>query len=159
MPPVLKDAAATATVRRAWAAALVLALIPALASRLHADPEIAPEATVEVVLEAPSSPLHTGQPSEIVAHVRLRGGARGPFMLTPTSDGPAVEVVRGRLLSIDADVLEDTEGSTHARLRIPVLARAIGTTVLRARIAAYGCERARCRPIAGEGSLVLEVLP
>ncbi|MFO0026601.1 MAG: hypothetical protein ACK6DV_30020, partial [Deltaproteobacteria bacterium] len=60
---MLKDAAATATVRRAWAAALVLALIPALASRLHADPEIAPEATVEVVLEAPSSPLPTGPPS------------------------------------------------------------------------------------------------
>lgn len=114
---------------------------------------------MEVTLEAPSAAVRVGDPIEIVAHVRLRGGARGPWMLAPTSDGPAVEVVRGRLLSIDADVLEDSDDHVHARLRIPVLARATGTTVLRARVEAYGCREGRCRAIDGEGSLVLEVAP
>lgn len=144
---------------RALLVALVV-LAPTHATPLvHADRAIAPEAAVEVTLEAPTAPVQVGDPFEIVAHVRLRGGARGPWMLAPTSDGPAVEVVRGRLLSIDADVLEDADGQVHARLRIPVLARATGTTVLRARVEAYGCREARCRPIDGEGSLVLEIAP
>jgi hypothetical protein len=144
---------------RALLFALVV-LAPTHATPLvRADRAIAPEAAVEVSLEAPSAPVRVGDPFEIVAHVRLRGGARGPWMLAPTSDGPAVEVVRGRLLSIDADVLEDADGQVHARLRIPVLARATGTTVLRARVEAYGCREARCRPIDGEGSLVLEIAP
>jgi hypothetical protein len=100
-----------------------------------------------------------GDALEIVAHVNLREGARGPWMLSPTSDGPALEVVRGRLLSIDADTLEHTDRALEARLRIPVLARAQGTTVLRARVEAYGCREGRCRTIDGEGSLVVEVLP
>jgi hypothetical protein len=80
-------------------------------------------------------------------------------MLAPTSDGPALEVVRGRLLSIDADALEaHPAGGTVATLRIPVIARVAGTTVLRARVTAYGCEAERCRPIAAEGALVVEVL-
>jgi hypothetical protein len=142
------------------AAAVSLSLVPALTlapASGRADPPIAPEAAVHVVLEPPAGPVRVGDPFEIVAHVRLRGGARGPWMLAPTSDGPAVEVVRGRLLSIDADVLEDADGQVHARLRIPVLARATGTTVLRARVEAYGCHEGRCRPIDGEGSLVLDI--
>jgi hypothetical protein len=145
---------------RALLVALAVLLAPMHARLLvHADRALAPEATVEVSLEAPATPVRVGDPFEIVAHVHLRGGARGPWMLAPTSDGPAVEAVRGRLLSIDSDVLDEADGQVHARLRIPVLARATGTTVLRARVAAYGCRESRCRPIEGEGSLVLEVAP
>ncbi|MBN8611436.1 MAG: hypothetical protein J0L92_12665 [Deltaproteobacteria bacterium] len=139
--------------------ALLAASIALVATPIAAQREIAPEAVVDVHLEAPSGPVHVGDPIEIVAHVTLRGGARGPWMLAPTSDGPAVEVVRGRLLSIDADVLERGDDRVEARLRIPVLARATGTTVLRARVEAYGCRDGRCRAIDGEGSLVLEVEP
>ncbi len=139
--------------------ALLTVAIALVAAPIAAQREIAPEAAVEVRLEAPSAPVHVGDPIEIVAHVTLRGGARGPWMLAPTSDGPAVEVVRGRLLSIDADVLEDDADRVEAQLRIPVLARAMGTTVLRARVEAYGCRDGRCRAIDGEGSLVLEVEP
>ena len=139
--------------------ALFTASIALLVRPVAAQREIAPEAAVDVSLEAPSATVHVGDPIEIVAHVTLRGGARGPWMLAPTSDGPAVEVVRGRLLSIDADVLEPGEDRVEARLRIPVLARATGTTVLRARVEAYGCRDGRCRPIDGEGSLVLEIEP
>lgn len=149
--------------RRPWRAALLaiacLGPVVPTAPSVQAERAIAPDAAVDVSLESPAAAVHVGDPFEIVAHVRLRGGARGPWMLAPTSDGPAVEVVRGRLLSIDADVLEDADGQVHARLRIPVLARATGTTVLRARVQAYGCREGRCRPIDGEGSLVLEVLP
>jgi hypothetical protein len=153
----------TPRVRGAWRAVVVALAV--LVGSLHAAPlaradrAIAPEAAVEISLEGPAASVRVGDAFEIVARVRLRGGARGPWMLAPTSDGPAVEVVRGRLLSIDADVLEDAEGQVHARLRIPVLARAAGTTVLRARVEAYGCREARCRSIDGEGSLVLEVAP
>ena len=139
--------------------ALLAASIALVATPIAAQREIAPEAVVDVRLEAPSGPVHVGDPIEIVAHVTLRGGARGPWMLAPTSDGPAVEVVRGRLLSIDADVLERGDDRVEARLRIPVLARATGTTVLRARVEAYGCRDGRCRAIDGEGSLVLEIEP
>ena len=118
---------------------------------------IAPDAAVEISLEAPSGAVHVGDPLEILAHVTLRGGARGPWMLAPTSDGPALEVVRGRLLSIDADVVPGEDGRTEATLRIPVLPRAAGTTVLRARVSAYACEQRRCRAIDGEGALVVEV--
>jgi hypothetical protein len=139
--------------------AAIAVVAAAITSPIEAQREIAPGAAVEVRLEAPSAPVHVGDPIEIVAHVTLRGGARGPWMLAPTSDGPAVEVVRGRLLSIDADVLEDAADRVEARLRIPVLARAMGTTVLRARVEAYGCVDGRCRAIDGEGSLVLEIVP
>lgn len=125
----------------------------------RADPPIAPRAAVEVVLEPPPGAVHVGDVLEIVAHVRLSAGARGPWMLAPTSDGPAVQVVRGRLLSIDADVIEDDADHVDARLRIPVMVRAMGTTVLRARVEAYGCESGRCRPLDGEGALVIEVVP
>lgn len=131
----------------------------ATSERASAQREIAPGASVEVRLDPPSAPVRLGEPVEIVARVTLANGARGPWMLAPTSDGPAVEVVRGRLLSIDADALEPAAGRTEARLRIPVLARALGTTVLRARVEAYGCDQGRCRAIVGEGSLVLEVEP
>lgn len=129
------------------------------APALDAQPAIAPAARVEVHLEGPTAPVHVGDPFEVIAHLHLRGGARGPWMLAPTSDGPAVEVVRGRLLSIDADTLEGSDETLEARLRIPVLARATGTTVLRARVQAYGCEAGRCRAIEGEGALVLEIAP
>ncbi|GAB4195961.1 MAG: hypothetical protein OHK0013_02710 [Sandaracinaceae bacterium] len=120
---------------------------------------IASAGSVGVALEPPMTELRVGDHLEITARVHLAAGARGPWMLAPTSDGPALQVVRGRLLSIDADSLEtDPAGGSVATLRIPVIARAAGTTVLRARVTAYGCEAERCRPIAGEGALVIEVL-
>ena len=138
--------------------ALLAALIaPSIGAGQSAPEPIAPEAAVEISLEAPSAAVHVGDPLEILAHVTLRGGARGPWMLAPTSDGPALEVVRGRLLSIDADVVPGEDGRTLATLRIPVLPRAAGTTVLRARVSAYACEQGRCRTIDGEGALVVEV--
>lgn len=139
-------------------AGLVLALAAPLSVAGQPAPEIAPEAAVTVRLEPPAAPATLGTPFEIVAHVELRGGARGPWMLAPTSDGPALDVVRGRLLSIDAEVTPGAVGVMEATLRIPVLPRAAGTTVLRARVSAYACEERRCRAITGEASLVVEVL-
>ncbi len=140
----------------------VLALVASLALRLpvaqaqERELPVAPAAVVEVELEVPASSVQVGDHLEVIAHVRMRSGARGPWMLAPTSDGPALEVVRGRLLSIDADAFDPDTG--EASLRIPVVARAAGMTVLRARVTAYGCEDGRCRAIAGEGSVVVEVL-
>jgi len=136
---------------------LATLLAPSVGAGQSVGEPIAPDAAIEVTLEAPSRAVHVGDPLEIVAHVALRGGARGPWMLAPTSDGPALEVVRGRLLSIDADAVQGEDGRTVATLRIPVLPRAAGTTVLRARVSAYACEGRRCRAIDGEGALVVEV--
>ena len=57
---------------------------------------------MEVSLESPAAAVHVGDPLEIVAHVRLRGGARGPWMLAPTSDG-YVAVALPTLWQLDAD--------------------------------------------------------
>lgn len=104
---------------------------------------------LRVEIDAPPA-LRRGDRTEIVA--RVSGAGDLPILVTPTSEGTAVEVVRGRLLrsdavSPDAAVLE---------LRIPIVARDAGTAVMRVRVSGYACE-ARCRAVSAEASVILEV--
>lgn len=132
----------------------LLGVAPATAER-----EARPTPRIEVLLAPPHEAMHIGQPFEVVATIRLAQGARGPFLLTPVSDGPAVEILRGRLSALDADEVASRDGATEARLRIPMLAHAAGDAVLRARLDAYGCERGRCHAIRAEATHALSVEP
>lgn len=122
-------------------------LIAALAS--PASAQSGP--TLRVEIEAPEA-LREGDRRAVIA--RVHGAGAHPLLLTPRSEGTAVEVVRGRLLRAEArdpaaDVLE---------FRVPVVARSSGTAVLRVEAAGYTCER-RCRLVRAEASLVLNVAP
>ena len=118
------------------AAALVAAVAPALTVRLEAPHE-----------------LHPGEHAEIVALVHAEDAARGPILVTPTIDGAAVEVVRGRLFRFDAD----DPASDPLRFRVPVLARSVGTAVLSVRVDGHACEGAQCAAVDAEATARIDV--
>jgi hypothetical protein len=84
--------------------------------------------------------------------VSLPAGAATPLMLTPSVEGFAVEVVRGRLIRGDAKSLDPS----HLRFELPVVARSEGTAILRVDLSTYVCDP-RCRPIAASATRVLHV--
>lgn len=122
-------------------ACLVLLLAPAAAQ----DREV-----VRVTLSSPSHLVADGA-AEVVAEVVVPPGGR-PILVTPTSEGTAVEVVRGRLLRTDADEIRPNV----LLFRIPIRARGPGTAVLRVRVLAYDCA-VRCRAVEGDAVVVLHV--
>ena len=140
--------------RRSGAIGTALAL--AWVTVVHAQPIEAPEPpAIEVVLEPPAR-LAVGARAEVIARVRLREHAGRPMMLTPVTEGTAIEVVRGRLTRADADA---PEASDDLRFRIPIVARMVGTAVLRVRIDGFTCRASRCSALQIEESLAIEVQP
>lgn len=129
----------------------LLALL-GIASTLPARAQDPPGAArgVSLTLSAPER-LVAGTTAAVVAEVRVPPGD-APLLLTPTTEGTAVEVVRGRLLRADA---ERTEAGT-LRFRIPIMAKAAGTSVLRVRVLTYACAR-RCRAEEADAFIVLRV--
>lgn len=121
-------------------------VVASLAPTARAD-----EPSVEVTLTPPER-LEVGDRARIVAEVRLPEGNERPVLLTPGSEGTAVEVVRGRLLRADAEAPD----ATVLRFRIPIVARRPGTAVLRVEVLAHHCAR-RCRPLRAETSTPLRV--
>ena len=106
---------------------------------------------VEVRLMPPER-LRVGDRTEVIVEGRVRPAGRAPLMLTPASEGQALEVVRGRMLRADAV----DPAAEVLRFRVPVVARAVGTSVLRVRVRAYTC-RARCRLVESTESAILRV--
>jgi hypothetical protein len=106
---------------------------------------------VEVTLEAPHA-LVAGDRAEVVAVVRIEPANDLPLLVTPRSEGAAVEVVRGRLLRADA---EDPT-AVPLRFRLPIVARGAGTSVFRVRVSGWACDR-RCAQVTGDASAVLRV--
>lgn len=141
--------------RRGWA--IVGAIAIAWVGAARAQPTDAPEPpAIEVVLEPPAR-LAVGARAEVIARVRLRDHAGRPLMLTPATEGTAIEVVRGRLTRADADA--QTEESDELRFRIPIVARMVGTAVLRVRIDGFACRAARCGAVQIEESVAIDVQP
>lgn len=124
--------------------ALAAAAILALPARAQAP-------GIHVALEPPSE-LIEGDRTEVMAVVVVDPPNDIPLLVTPNSEGAAVEVVRGRLLRADAI---DPEAEP-LRFRIPIVARSAGTAVLRVRATGWVCDR-RCRPASGEASVALRV--
>lgn len=94
--------------------------------------------------------LAVGQAATI--RVTVGGPSLGdePLLLTPSTEGQSVAVVRGRLLRADA------QNCANDRLcfDIPVLSRSTGTTILRVQLLAYVCDDT-CRVVRGAANRVL----
>ena len=137
------DAAPRAALLVAVAAA-ALAAMPAGAGRAAA-PGFA------LRIAAPER-LAPGAPATIDVFVRLPPGPEQPLLLTPSSEGEALRVVRGRLLRTDARRTPD--GELH--FQVPVETRGEGTAVLRVHLLTYRCA-GRCEAVQLDQSLALQV--
>ncbi|MFO0683289.1 MAG: hypothetical protein U0234_14625 [Sandaracinus sp.] len=123
-----------------------------LALAMLAAPAGAQSRALAITLErAPE--LHPGDHAEIVAVVHAEDAARGPLLVTPSVDGAAIEVVRGRLFRFDAD----DPSADPLRFRVPILARSVGTAVLSVRVDGHACEGARCEAVQVESTLRIDV--
>ena len=107
---------------------------------------------LQITLEPPER-LVEGRRSTIAAVVHVAPDV--PVLITPSEEGTALFVVRGRLFRADA---EDPAASP-LRFRIPIVARQPGTAVVRVRVSSFECEGDDCRPVRGEASVTLRVEP
>jgi hypothetical protein len=119
---------------------------------------------IRLQLEIPERPLVEGAREELRAIVTFDAPNTRPLLVTPASEGDAIEVVRGRLLRADAE----DEASDPLVFRIPIVARAVGTATLRVRVRGYVCTtcpqgasdcRRRCRSVIASAEVTLRVTP
>lgn len=103
---------------------------------------------------APERMLRAGTHTAIEVIVHLPPGNDSPLLITPSVEGEAVEVVRGRLMRPDAKPVDGD--ATRLRFEIPVLARSEGTAILRVDVTTYVCEKS-CERVQIRGSEVLRV--
>jgi hypothetical protein len=76
-----------------------------------------------------------------------------PVLVTPTHEGSAIEVVRGRLARADA-----VEPSARPlRFPIPIVARERGTGVVRATVTSFVCEGEVCDAVEEEARVTIRV--
>ncbi|MEO0323645.1 MAG: hypothetical protein AAF447_11865 [Myxococcota bacterium] len=80
-----------------------------------------------------------------------------PVLITTAEEGTAIEVVRGRLTRLDAE----TPDAEPLRFPIPLVARAPGTSVLRAELRTFACAGsapdAPCDEVVTTATLTLTV--
>jgi hypothetical protein len=117
---------------------------------------------IRLRLEIPDGPLVEGAREELRAIVTFESPNTRPLLVTPESEGPAIEVVRGRLLRSDAD----DPAAEPLVFRIPIVARAVGTATVRVRVRGYVCTRCpegsqdcrrRCRSVIAGDERTLRV--
>ena len=137
--------------RRAATALGVVALaVAALVPPRAAD---ADETTVTLTLSAPER-IEVGDRVALTATVRLAPPNDLPLLLTPSAEGTAVDVVRGRLLRANAN---DPDAAPLV-FRIPLVARGSGTAVVRVEVLAYACDEL-CHEVRAGRTLTLRVHP
>lgn len=103
---------------------------------------------------APERTVRAGSHTAIEVIVQLPASNDSPLLLTPSVEGEAVEVVRGRLMRPDAKPVAGDE--TRLRFEVPVLAKSEGTAILRVDVMTYVCERT-CKRVVLRASEVLRV--
>lgn len=131
---------------RAWLAALLLLYPSPLAAEAAADSgglslNIAGDDTLARAAHA-----------SIPVIVTLPEGGEHPLLLTPSVEGSALELVRGRLIRADAKRVD----AQHLRFELPVVAKSEGTAILRVEVLTYVCSPA-CRRVSASGSRVLRI--
>jgi hypothetical protein len=99
--------------------------------------------------------LHVGDHVSLLVMLTLPADAQGPLLLTPRSQGEALEVVRGRLLRADAR----DQKATPLAFDLPVVARVQGSAVLRVKVATFRCHDQQCEPLELEAQKTVVVLP
>jgi hypothetical protein len=110
------------------------------------------QAPLTITLEAPTT-MHPGDHAEIVAIVHAEELARGPLLVTPSADGAAIEVVRGRLFRFEAE----DPSADPLRFHVPVLARSAGTAVLSVRVDGHACDGPHCTAVTAEATARIDV--
>jgi hypothetical protein len=114
----------------------------------------APAETGALSLSVPES-LHVDDHVTLTLTLALPADARGPLLVTPRSQGSAIEVVRGRLLRSDA---RDASANPLV-FELPVLARSAGQAVVSVRAQLVRCVAGRCEPVVLETRKSVLVLP
>jgi hypothetical protein len=135
--------------RRAWILGAGGALFFRSSARAEAGPGL------ELRLSAPPA-LEVGARASIVAELFIPGERAAPLLLTPTAEGTAVEVVRGRLTGRDGAPMGSEDGRRALRFAIPIAAHMEGISVLRVRAQTFVCAPA-CHPAEAEARLTLRV--
>ena len=97
--------------------------------------------------------LSPGDHAAVVVEVHASEAARGPLLVTPSADGAAIQVVRGRLFRFDA---EDPDADP-LRFRVPIAAMSVGTAVLLVHVDGHACEGTHCHPVEAEARRAIEV--
>lgn len=100
--------------------------------------------------------LSAGAHAAIEVLVELPEGNDAPLLLTPSLEGVALEVVRGRLSRPDGKAVD--EAGTRLRFEIPVRARSEGTAILHVDVMTYVCSRT-CERVVLRSSQVVRVRP
>lgn len=119
----------------------------------------AQDTPISVSLSVAAPLLRVGETGEVLAVVNSDASASGPLLITPTSDGPAIDVVRGRLLRADA---EDPR-SSPLRFHVPFVALNPGDALVRVRIDGWSCRipdeggDERCHAVRAESAIPLTV--
>jgi hypothetical protein len=121
-------------------------LLGALPLAVRAQRQAAP--AIELRIEA-QDPLRVGTAAHADVFVRA-ADATQPLLLTPSSEGDAVHVVRGRLLRSDAQRTGDGE----LRFEVPLVVAGAGSAVLRIDVLTYRCAR-RCEAVRGTATRIL----
>jgi hypothetical protein len=148
------------SMRRSWVARLLIAgialMLAARDPRAHGQASRPDQAVVgpdSVALQIGAPPrLVVGSVAAIEVTVWIADTDQEPLLLTPSVEGEAVRVVRGRLLRDDA-VRGDRSTLVFA---LPLSARRPGAALLRIALLTYRCE-STCREVRADASRMLEV--
>jgi hypothetical protein len=114
----------------------------------------APDEAARLRVSVPES-LRVGDHVALVITLDLPAGELGPLLVTPRSQGEALEVVRGRLLLSDAR-------DANARplvFHVPAIARAPGQALVNVRALVYRCADGACEPLTLDTQTSVLVLP
>jgi hypothetical protein len=119
----------------------------------RAEPPVrATEAAAPALVIVAKQGLRVGVTTTVEVIVRPTRGGEQPLLLTPTTEGDAVRVVRGRLSRTDAT--RGPDGALH--FAVPIVARAPGTAVLRVELLTYRCAE-RCVALHLSATRILQV--
>lgn len=109
------------------------------------------QAPKSIAIEAPAT-VRAGDRKTISVRVTLPADAAYPVLLTTSSEGSALEVVRGRFLREDA---ADPK-ATILRFDVPIVARVAGAAIFRAHVLTYRCTD-RCVALEQEAEASIEI--
>jgi hypothetical protein len=108
-------------------------------------------ADVALEIEEPAA-LHVGDHLTLTVTLRPPPDASPPLLITPSSEGEALEVVRGRFLRADA---RDPNASPLV-FDLPVVAARPGRSVIRVRAQGFRCDQS-CEPFTFDAQRTLLV--
>jgi hypothetical protein len=145
-------ALASCTLLAAFALALAQARAQQAGPRAGVGGAGAREEEPAILRVAAPDGLTPGMRATVDVFVRPPVGPEQPLLLTPSSEGEAVHVVRGRLLRVDAR--RTAQGELH--FQVPIEARSAGTAVLRFALLAYRCEQ-RCTAVRLSETITVQV--